>query len=139
MAFRLGSWLEISIKPEGSLMTRTSGFCARASVSALLSVGLCLSASALVAAQDLAPVPIIKAVPSVPQQLDHQTKYEGETSSFIANEQASSLLQFDVAELSNGGCGQMPNVQTNLRPNLAESWSVDPDGKFIEFKLRSGV
>jgi peptide/nickel transport system substrate-binding protein len=139
MAFRLGSWLEISIKPEGSLMTRTSGFCARASVSALLSVGLCLSASALVAAQDLAPVPIIKAVPSVPQQLDHQTKYEGETSSFIANEQASSLLQFDVAELSNGGCGQMPNVQTNLRPNLAESWSVDPDGKFIEFKLRQSV
>ncbi|WP_029075962.1 ABC transporter substrate-binding protein [Kaistia adipata] len=120
-------------------MNRTSGFCARASVSALLSVGILLSASALVAAQDLSPVPIIKAVPSVPQQLDHQTKYEGETSSFIANEQASSLLQFDVAELENGGCGQMPNVQTNLRPNLAESWSVDPDGKFIEFKLRKGV
>lgn len=102
-----------------------------------------IGASALFAApalaQDLPPVPIIKAVPSVPQQLDHQTRYEGETSSFISNEQASTLLQFDVAGLKEGGCGQMPDVQTDLRPNLAESWSVDPEGKFVEFKLRKGV
>lgn len=120
-------------------MIFTLGFCARASMSALLSMGVLFSASALAGAQDLEPAPIIKAVPSVPQQLDHQTKYEGETSSFIANEQASSLLQFDVGKLQNGGCGQMPNVQTDLRPNLAESWSVDPEGRFVEFKLRQGV
>jgi peptide/nickel transport system substrate-binding protein len=120
-------------------MKHLPGSCWRASVSAVLSVGILLSATALGVAEELPPVPIIKAVPSVPQQLDHQTKYEGETSSFIANEQASSLLQFDAANLKDGGCGQMPNVQTDLRPNLAESWSVDPAGKFIEFKLRKGV
>ncbi|WP_319496022.1 ABC transporter substrate-binding protein [uncultured Cohaesibacter sp.] len=92
-----------------------------------------------VMAQDLAPAPIIKAVPTVPQQLDFQTTYEGEASSFIVNELASSLLQFDTASLKAAGCGQMPDVQTGLRPNLAESWTVDPDGKFVEFKLRQGV
>lgn len=113
--------------------------CRRTSVLSLLSAGLLVSAATGLGAQALAPAPIIKAVPSVPQQLDHQTKYEGETSSFIVNELASSLLQFDAEALKDGGCGQMPNVQTNLRPNLAESWSADPDGKFIEFKLRKGV
>ena len=102
-------------------------------------VGMAVMVGSPAFAQDLAPVPIIKAVPSVPQQLDHQTRYEGETSSFISNEQASSLLQFDVADLQGGGCGQMPDVQTDLRPNLAESWTIDPDGKFVEFKLRKGV
>jgi peptide/nickel transport system substrate-binding protein len=111
----------------------------RLAVSVLATTGLLMSTGAAATAQELKPVPIVKAVPSVPQQLDHQKKYEGETSSFVLNELASSLLQFDVADLQAGGCGQMPNVQTNLRPNLAESWTMDPDGKFIEFKLRQGV
>lgn len=120
-------------------MNIISKMCRRMSVLSLMSAGLLVSAATTAVAQDLAPAPIIKAVPSVPQQLDHQTRYEGETSSFIVNELASSLLQFDAAALVDGGCGQMPNVQTDLRPNLAESWSADPDGKFIEFKLRKGV
>lgn len=119
-------------------MSRILNAVQRRSAHVLLATGLTLCAS-LAGAQELPPAPIIKAVPSVPQQLDHQTKYEGETSSFIVNELASSLLQFDAAAMENGGCGQMPNVQKNLRPNLAESWSTDPGGKFIDFRLRKGV
>jgi len=119
-------------------MSRLLNAVQRRSAHVLLATGLALCAGAA-GAQDLAPAPIIKAVPSIPQQLDHQTKYEGETSSFVVNELASSLLQFDAAAVEGGGCGQMPNVQKNLRPNLAESWSTDPGGKFIEFKLRKGV
>lgn len=111
----------------------------KGAAAAVLALGGLLSLDMAGQAETLPPVPIIKAVPTVPQQLDLQTKYEGESSSFIGNEQASTLLQFDVGKLKDGGCGQMPNVQTDLRPNLAESWSVDPAGKFVEFKLRKGV
>jgi peptide/nickel transport system substrate-binding protein len=91
-------------------------------------------------AQDqLPPLPIVKAVPAIPQGLDLQMKYEGESSAYVAAERASTLVQFDSAKLERGGCGQTPNVQTDIRPNLAESWTVDRDGKFVEFKLRAGV
>ena len=83
--------------------------------------------------------PIVKAIPAIPQQLDHQTRFEGNHQSFVINELASTLLQSDVSVLKDAGCGQLPDVQKNLRPNLAESWSMTPDGKAIEFRLRRGV
>lgn len=86
-----------------------------------------------------APAPMVKAMPAIPQQLDYLAKYEGEASAHLAAEQASTLLVYDAKQLKGGGCQQTPNLQTNLRGNLAESWRVDTAGKFVEFKLRAGA
>lgn len=82
---------------------------------------------------------IVKAVAAIPQGLDLQLRYEGEASAYVAAERASTLVQFASDQLEGGGCQQTPNVLTDIRPNLAESWAIDRDGGFVEFRLREGV
>lgn len=107
----------------------------------MLGLGLAvLSATAATAqSSNLPRLPLVKAMPAIPQQLDYLTKYEGEASAHIVAEQASTLLVYDANKLKLGGCQQTPNLQTDLRGNLAESWRIDRDGKFVEFKLRAGA
>lgn len=107
----------------------------------LIAAGLAImSASTAVAqATDLPPLPIIKAIAAVPQGLDLQMKYEGEASSHVGYERASTLLTFDSADLPGGGCLATPDVQNDIRGVLAESWTINSDEKYIEFKLRPGV
>lgn len=89
--------------------------------------------------QSLPPTPVIKAVPALPQQIDSQAKYEGEASAHVAGEQASTLVQFDAENIAGGGCLATPNVQNNIRGNLAVSWEYAANGKELVFKLREGV
>lgn len=107
-------------------------------VAASMAVGLGATGMGLVsvaAAQET----IVKAVPAIPQGLDLQLRYEGESSAYVAAERASTLVQFASDQLEGGGCQQTPNIQTDIRPNLAESWTIDRDGGFVEFTLREGV
>lgn len=105
-----------------------------------LGIAVVAAGAALAQQNASAPrLPLVKAMPAVPQQLDYLAKYEGEASAHIVAEQASTLLVYDASKLKGGGCQQTPNLQTNLRGNLAESWRVDTAGKFVEFKLRPGA
>lgn len=101
-------------------------------------LGLILGAAALSTPAE-AQQTIVKAVPAIPQGLDLQMRYEGESSAYVAAERASTLVQFASDRLEGGGCFQTPNVLTDIRPNLAESWTIDRDNRYVEFKLRSGV
>lgn len=109
---------------------------------ATLGVSAALGATlgvAAVSAPALAQQAIVKAVPAIPQGLDLQMRYEGETSAYVGAERASTLVQFASDRLEGGGCLQTPNVLTDIRPNLAESWRIDRENGFVEFTLREGV
>jgi len=41
--------------------------------------------------------------------------------------------------LTGGTLLRIDRVSDQVRPELAESWTVDPAGRFIEFHLRSGL
>jgi len=104
-----------------------------------LTVAMLAASPSLAQPSNQPRLPLVKAMPAIPQQLDYLTKYEGEASAHIVAEQASTLLVYDANKLKLGGCQQTPNLQTDLRGNLAESWRIDRDGKFVEFKLRAGA
>ena len=94
---------EINLPASGSRFRRLASV-------GLIAAGLAImSASTAVAqATDLPPLPIIKAIAAVPQGLDLQMKYEGEASSHVGYERASTLLTFDSADLPGGGCLATP-------------------------------
>jgi peptide/nickel transport system substrate-binding protein len=49
---------------------------------------------------------------------------------------SESLVRFKPVKAADGRTNLDP---TNIEPNLAESWTVSPDGKTYVFKLRKGV
>jgi peptide/nickel transport system substrate-binding protein len=81
-----------------------------------------------------APKTFVYAVPSVPTTLDYAT-YEGDANRYADIPMVSRLVLYDPSSLTGQGCGQLASI-SNLKAELATTWTYSPDRKVITFKLR---
>lgn len=77
----------------------------------------------------------VYAVPSVTTTLDY-APYQGDANRFVDIPLESKLILYDPSKLKGKGCYQLASV-SDIKGDLATSWSYSKDRKTITLKLRS--
>jgi len=78
---------------------------------------------------------LVYAVPSVTTTLDY-APYQGDANRFVDIPLESKLVLYDPSKLKGKGCYQLASV-SDIRGDLATSWSYSKDRKTITLKLRN--